>query len=180
MVRFGDHQPDFAAAIIDPASAMPSRPAPADQRSEILHTLLRPQHHQLPAKNIASALDTLEAPYLPLVVQEAAGLPLDPLASRTDSRTLPRPRFLRLCRRREARRCQPTADQRRLDQGCRRLAMSSVSLSPAAAGRRFVARRIHPDGARGHRVYSLAALAISTDRVGSRAPGAPRCSPGGL
>ena len=29
-------------------------------------------------KDISSALDRLEAPYLPLVVQEAAGLPLDP------------------------------------------------------------------------------------------------------
>ena len=28
--------------------------------------------------DVSSALDTLEAPYLPLVVQEAAGLPLDP------------------------------------------------------------------------------------------------------
>ena len=27
---------------------------------------------------MSSALDRLEAPYLPLVVQEAAGLPLDP------------------------------------------------------------------------------------------------------
>ena len=29
-------------------------------------------------KDMSSALDRLEAPYLPLVVQEAAGLPLDP------------------------------------------------------------------------------------------------------
>ena len=28
--------------------------------------------------DLSSALDRLEAPYLPLVVQEAAGLPLDP------------------------------------------------------------------------------------------------------
>jgi hypothetical protein len=28
--------------------------------------------------NLSSALDTIEGPYLPLVVQEAAGLPLDP------------------------------------------------------------------------------------------------------
>ena len=28
--------------------------------------------------DVSSALDTLEAPYLPLVIQEAAGLPLDP------------------------------------------------------------------------------------------------------
>ena len=29
-------------------------------------------------KDVSSALDRLEAPYLPLLVQEAAGLPLDP------------------------------------------------------------------------------------------------------
>ena len=29
-------------------------------------------------KDLSSALDRLEAPYLPLVIQEAAGLPLDP------------------------------------------------------------------------------------------------------
>jgi len=29
-------------------------------------------------KDVSSALDRLEAPYLPIVVQEAAGLPLDP------------------------------------------------------------------------------------------------------
>ena len=28
--------------------------------------------------DVSSALDTLEGPYLPLIVQEAAGLPLDP------------------------------------------------------------------------------------------------------
>ena len=28
--------------------------------------------------NLSSALDTIEGPYLPLIVQEAAGLPLDP------------------------------------------------------------------------------------------------------
>ena len=29
-------------------------------------------------KDLSSALDRLEAPYIPLVIQEAAGLPLDP------------------------------------------------------------------------------------------------------
>ena len=33
---------------------------------------------QLHAEELSSALDALEAPYLPLVMQEAAGLPLDP------------------------------------------------------------------------------------------------------
>ena len=29
-------------------------------------------------KNLSSAQETIEGPYLPLIVQEAAGLPLDP------------------------------------------------------------------------------------------------------
>jgi hypothetical protein len=29
-------------------------------------------------KDLSSALNTLDAPYLPLVIQEAAGVPLDP------------------------------------------------------------------------------------------------------
>jgi hypothetical protein len=41
--------------------------------------------------NLSSALDTLDAPYLPLVVQEAAGLPLD--ASFTEQK-----RVLERCR----------------------------------------------------------------------------------
>ena len=36
------------------------------------------RRHQLSPRNLSSALETLDAAYLPLVLQEAAGLPLDP------------------------------------------------------------------------------------------------------
>lgn len=79
LVRFGDHQPDFAERIIDPSL----------NESQIARHLLAfdppyfTTYYALDAVNfkpadIASALDTLEAPFLPLVIQEAAGLPLDP------------------------------------------------------------------------------------------------------
>jgi hypothetical protein len=79
LVRFGDHQPDFAERIIDPAL----------NESQVARHLLAydppyfTTYYAIDAVNfkpadISSALDTLEAPFLPLVIQEAAGLPLDP------------------------------------------------------------------------------------------------------
>src|SRR5215467_1247159 len=78
LVRFGDHQPDFASSLIDPT---------LDQNGIIQRLMAYDPHYfttyyAIDAINfrpvdVSSALDTLEGPYLPLVVQEAAGLPLD-------------------------------------------------------------------------------------------------------
>jgi hypothetical protein len=79
LVRFGDHQPDFAPRLIDPSL----------DENGIAHRLMTydpryfTTYYAIDALNfspldVSSALDTLEGPYLPLVVQEAAGLPLDP------------------------------------------------------------------------------------------------------
>jgi hypothetical protein len=79
IVRYGDHQPDFAKLIIDPMI----------DEMELGRRLMRndPRYFttyyaidaiNFAPVNLSSALDTLDAPYLPLVVQEAAGLPLDP------------------------------------------------------------------------------------------------------
>ena len=79
LVRFGDHQPDFAASIIEPALSDAERARRLqnnDPRYFTTYYALDTINYR--PKTIASALDTLEAPYLPLVVQEAAGLPLDP------------------------------------------------------------------------------------------------------
>jgi hypothetical protein len=79
LVRFGDHQPDFAASIIEPALSEVERARRLqsnDPRYFTTYYALDTISYR--PKSIASALDTLEAPYLPLVVQEAAGLPLDP------------------------------------------------------------------------------------------------------
>ena len=80
IVRFGDHQPYFARSLIDPAPGRQHDRAPhRGGRSALPHHLLRDQHDQLhaarPRRPRSNALD---APYLPLVVLEAAGVPLDP------------------------------------------------------------------------------------------------------
>jgi hypothetical protein len=79
LVRFGDHQPDFASLLIDPAldeSGVARRLMSYDPRYFTTYYAIDAVNFT-PA-DISSALDTLEGPYLPLVVQEAAGLPLDP------------------------------------------------------------------------------------------------------
>lgn len=79
LVRFGDHQPDFAERIIDPSL----NELQTAQRLQAFDPRYFTTYYAIDAvnfkpANISSALDTLEAPYLPLVIQEAAGLPLDP------------------------------------------------------------------------------------------------------
>jgi phosphoglycerol transferase MdoB-like AlkP superfamily enzyme len=79
LVRFGDHQPDFAEHIIDPSL----KELDIALRLEALDARYYTTYYAIDAVNfkpvdVSSALDTLEAPYLPLVIQEAAGLPLEP------------------------------------------------------------------------------------------------------
>ena len=79
LVRFGDHQPDFAERIIDPSL----NETQIAQRLQAFDPRYFTTYYAIDAVNfkpadVSSALDTLEAPYLPLVIQEAAGLPLDP------------------------------------------------------------------------------------------------------
>jgi phosphoglycerol transferase MdoB-like AlkP superfamily enzyme len=79
IVRFGDHQPSFAKTIMDPAldeSVLARRIAESDPRYVTTYYAIEGINFR-PA-DLSSALDTLDAPYLPLVVLEAAGLPLDP------------------------------------------------------------------------------------------------------
>lgn len=78
LLRFGDHQPGMAK-IIDPAATE----AEVSQRIMMHDPRYFTTYYALDAinfqpKDVSSALDRLEAPYLPLVIQEAAGLPLDP------------------------------------------------------------------------------------------------------
>jgi hypothetical protein len=79
LVRYGDHQPDFSANMIEPSL----------DEGERAHRLVTydPRYYttyyaidaiNFKPVNLSSALDTIEGPYLPLIVQEAAGLPLDP------------------------------------------------------------------------------------------------------
>jgi len=79
LVRFGDHQPDFSPRILDPAlddNGIAQRLMAYDPR--YFTTYYAIDAINFAPVDVSSALDTLEGPYLPLVVQEAAGLPLDP------------------------------------------------------------------------------------------------------
>ena len=79
IVRFGDHQPSFAKHMVDPAlddTVLARRIAEADPR--FLATYYAIEGINFKPASLSSALDTLDAPYLPIVVLEAAGLPLDP------------------------------------------------------------------------------------------------------
>jgi hypothetical protein len=79
LVRFGDHQPDFAERIIDPALndwQIADRLDAYDPRYFTTYYAIDAINFK--PVDVSSALPKLEAPYLPLVIQEAAGLKLDP------------------------------------------------------------------------------------------------------
>jgi hypothetical protein len=78
IVRFGDHQPEFAKRIIDPtidSGELARRIMSYDPRYYSSYYAIDAINFR--PVNLSAALDVLDAPYLPLVVQEAAGLPLD-------------------------------------------------------------------------------------------------------
>jgi hypothetical protein len=79
LVRFGDHQPDFSASLIDPMldnEGIAQRLMSYDPRYFTTYYAIDAVNFR--PVDVSSALETLEGPYLPLIVQEAAGLPLDP------------------------------------------------------------------------------------------------------
>jgi hypothetical protein len=79
LVRYGDHQPDFATGLLDPSldeAGVNRRLMSYDPRYFTTYYAIDAVNFR-PA-SVASALETIEGPYLPLIVQEAAGLPLDP------------------------------------------------------------------------------------------------------
>ncbi|TAK49007.1 MAG: LTA synthase family protein [Xanthobacteraceae bacterium] len=78
LVRFGDHQPAISHRIIEPKLApgmLARRVMTYDPRYYTTYYAIDGINYW--PENLASALPALDAPYLPLVVQEAAGLPLD-------------------------------------------------------------------------------------------------------
>jgi Sulfatase len=79
IVRYGDHQPDFAKDLIDPSLdnyALGNLILGYDPRLYTTYYAIDTINY-CPV-DLGSARDVLDAPYLPLVVQEAAGIPLDP------------------------------------------------------------------------------------------------------
>jgi Sulfatase len=78
IVRYGDHQPDFASAMLEPNlsdAGIAKRLMNYDPRYFSTYYAIDTVNFE--PVNLKSALDTIEAPYLPLIVQEIAGLPLD-------------------------------------------------------------------------------------------------------
>jgi len=79
VVRFGDHQPLFAKYFVDPTldeAGVAKRIQAYDPR--YLTTYYTIDTVNFTPADLSSALDTLDAPYLPLLLLEAAGVPLDP------------------------------------------------------------------------------------------------------
>jgi phosphoglycerol transferase MdoB-like AlkP superfamily enzyme len=78
IVRFGDHQPMFAKQFLEPAldqAEVAQRILQRDPR--YFTTYYATEGVNFRPADLSSALDPLDAPYLPLVVLEGAGVPLD-------------------------------------------------------------------------------------------------------
>ena len=76
--RFGDHQPAISPRLINPSlddAAVARHIQAYDPRYFTTYYAIDAVNYR--PVNLSSALERLDAPYLPLVVQEAAGLPLD-------------------------------------------------------------------------------------------------------
>jgi hypothetical protein len=78
VVRYGDHQPDFASFILEPnldEAGIAQRLTSFDPRYFTTYYAIDTVNYR--PVNTASAIDTIEGPYLPMIIQELAGLPLD-------------------------------------------------------------------------------------------------------
>ncbi len=83
IIRYGDHQPQFAAGLIDRPLGKEeplTRAEAADPRYLTTYYAIDAVHFE-PA-DVSSALDRLDSPYLPVVLLEAAGVPMDPSFAR--------------------------------------------------------------------------------------------------
>ena len=79
IVRYGDHQPEFSPQLLDPGLDQAGIGKKLEEfRSALFLDLLRHRRHQFRAAESPAVMDTIDGPYLPLVIQEAAGVPLDP------------------------------------------------------------------------------------------------------
>jgi hypothetical protein len=78
LVRYGDHQPDFASFVLEPSldeAGIAQRLMSYDPRYFTTYYAIDTVNYK--PVDLSSALDTIEGPYLPIITQEVAGLPLD-------------------------------------------------------------------------------------------------------
>jgi len=79
IVRYGDHQPEFAPHILEPgldAGAIGKKLHAYDPRLYATYYAIDAISFELVKSK--AVMDTIDGAYLPLVIQEAAGIPLDP------------------------------------------------------------------------------------------------------
>jgi phosphoglycerol transferase MdoB-like AlkP superfamily enzyme len=79
IVRFGDHQPSISQKLLEPGidrAHLAKRMMAADRR--YFSTYYAIDTVNFSPKDMSSALEKLDAAYLPIVIQDAAGVPLDP------------------------------------------------------------------------------------------------------
>jgi hypothetical protein len=79
IVRYGDHQPEFSPQLLDPTLDE----AGIGKKLEAYDPRYYATYYAIDAVNFEPVkspvvMDTIDAAYLPLVIQEAAGIPLDP------------------------------------------------------------------------------------------------------
>ena len=79
IVRYGDHQPEFSPHVLDPGLGE----AGVGKKLENYDPRYYATYYAIDAINFEpvqspAVMDTIDGPYLPLVIQEAAGIPLDP------------------------------------------------------------------------------------------------------
>jgi hypothetical protein len=79
IVRYGDHQPEFSSNLLDPGLDEAS----VARKFDTYDPSYFKTYYAIDAVNFEpvkspAVMDTIDAPYLPLVIQEAAGIPLDP------------------------------------------------------------------------------------------------------
>ena len=79
IVRYGDHQPEFSPHLLDPGldeAGIGKKLENYDPRYYATYYAIDAVNFE-PVKS-PTAMETIDGPYLPLVIQEAAGIPLDP------------------------------------------------------------------------------------------------------
>jgi hypothetical protein len=79
IVRYGDHQPEFSPHVLDPdldEAGVGKKLENYDPRYYATYYAIDAVNFE-PVKSPA-VMDTIDGAYLPLVIQEAAGIPLDP------------------------------------------------------------------------------------------------------
>jgi hypothetical protein len=79
IVRYGDHQPEFSPHVLDPGLDE----AGVGKKLENYDPSYYATYYAIDAINFEpvkspAVMETIDAPFLPLVIQEAAGIPLDP------------------------------------------------------------------------------------------------------